>query len=61
MRARVSVILSEEILAKIDAIAVEKQKRSTVIEQALREFVAREESKQTANSAVETSGQKTAA
>ena len=45
MRVRTNIIISEEILAKIDAIAGEKQKRAAVIELALREYVAREESK----------------
>jgi metal-responsive CopG/Arc/MetJ family transcriptional regulator len=37
--------LAEDILAKIDVLAGEKQKRSAVIETALREYIAREESK----------------
>ncbi len=41
-------------MAKIDAIAGEKQKRSLVIETALREYIAREESKAPANLEVET-------
>ena len=45
MRARISLVISEDLLAKVDAIAVDKQKRSTVIERAIREFIAREESK----------------
>ncbi len=45
MRVRASVIIAEDLLAKIDIIAGEKKRRSTVIELALREFVAREESK----------------
>jgi len=45
MRVRTNIILSEDILAKIDLIAGEKQRRSTVIETALREFIEREESK----------------
>ena len=45
MRVRTNIILSEDLLAKIDAIAGDKQKRAAVIETALREFVAREESK----------------
>jgi predicted transcriptional regulator len=45
MRVRTNIILSEDILAKIDLIAGEKQRRATVIETALREFIEREESK----------------
>jgi predicted transcriptional regulator len=45
MRIRTNIIISEEILARIDAIAGEKQKRAAVIELALREYVEREESK----------------
>ena len=45
MRARIALVISEDLLAKVDAIAVDKQKRSAVIERAIREFIAREESK----------------
>lgn len=45
MRIRTNIIIEESLLAKIDIIAGEKQRRSTVIETALREYVAREESK----------------
>ena len=45
MRVRTNIILSEEILARIDALAGEKQKRAAVIETALREYADREESK----------------
>ena len=45
MRIRTNIILAEDILAKIDVLAGEKQKRSAVIETALREYIAREESK----------------
>ena len=54
MRMRTNIILSEDLLAKIDAIAGEKQRRAAVIEQALREFVAREEAKAPINLEVET-------
>jgi metal-responsive CopG/Arc/MetJ family transcriptional regulator len=54
MRIRTNIILAEDILAKIDAIAGEKQKRSLVIETALREYIAREESKAPIDSGVET-------
>ncbi|MCW5962055.1 MAG: hypothetical protein KIS76_17970 [Pyrinomonadaceae bacterium] len=45
MRTRTSLIIEEEILAKIDIIAEEKNKRAAVIEKALLEFIAREEKK----------------
>ena len=54
MRIRTNIILAEDILAKIDAIAGEKQKRSLVIETALLEYIAREESKAPASLEVET-------
>ena len=41
-------------MAKIDAIAGEKQKRSITIETALREYIAREESKAPTNPDIET-------
>ncbi len=45
MRIRTNIILEEELLVKIDAIAGEKHKRAAVIETALREYIAREEKK----------------
>ncbi len=45
MRTRTNLIIEEEILAKIDIIAEEKNKRAAVIERALLEFIAREEKK----------------
>ncbi|MGI8638470.1 MAG: hypothetical protein ACR2MG_00730 [Pyrinomonadaceae bacterium] len=54
MRVRTNIILAEDILAKIDAIAGEKQKRSITIETALREYIAREESKAPTNPDIET-------
>lgn len=45
MRVRTNIIIEESILAKIDAIAVEKHKRAAIIEKALLEFIAREEKK----------------
>ena len=53
MRIRTNIILAEDILAKIDVIAGEKQKRSAVIETALREYIAREESKAPADNGSE--------
>lgn len=46
MRIRTSLILEEELMNKIDQIAGEKQRRSIVVETALREYIAREERKQ---------------
>jgi len=53
MRVRTNIILSEDLLAKIDLIAGEKQRRSVIIETALREYVAREESKVLENDDIE--------
>lgn len=39
------MVIAEEVLAKVDVIAGDRQKRSTVIEKAVREFIAREEAK----------------
>jgi metal-responsive CopG/Arc/MetJ family transcriptional regulator len=61
MRIRTNIILAEDILAKIDAIAGEKQKRSLVIETALREYIAREESKAPINPDVEVIGKENGA
>ena len=60
MRVRTNIILSEDLLVKIDALAGEKQKRSAIIETALREYIAREESKAPANFDIEISGKKVA-
>ncbi len=45
-------------MAKIDVLAGEKQKRSAVIETALREYIAREESKAPADNGTEVIGKK---
>ena len=45
MRIRTNLIIEESLLAKIDKIAGDKNKRAAVIETALREFIAREEAK----------------
>lgn len=45
MRVRTNIIIEESLLAKIDQIAGDKLKRANVIETALREFIARNESK----------------
>ena len=49
MRVRTNLIIEESLLAKIDRIAVDKNKRAAVIETALREFIAREEAKEASN------------
>ena len=49
MRIRTNLIIEESLLAKIDAIAGDKNKRAAVIETALREFIAREEAKDADN------------
>ena len=49
MRIRTNLIIEEDLLKKIDAIAGEKHKRAAVIETALREFIAREEIKEANN------------
>jgi len=58
MRVRTNLIIEESLLAKIDAIAGDKNKRAAVIETALREFIAREEVKEAANPQPETVGKK---
>ena len=56
MRTRTNLIIEEEILAKIDAIAGEKNKRAAVIEKALLEFIAREEKKEAGKPKTEEAG-----
>lgn len=58
MRTRTNLIIEEEILAKIDAIAGEKNKRAAVIEKALLEFIAREEKKEAKNPKPEMTAEK---
>ncbi len=60
MRVRTNIILAEEILKKIDIIAGEKHKRAAVIETALLEFIAREESKAPVNQDIEVTDKKVA-
>ena len=52
MRVRTNLIIEESVLAKIDVIAGEKHKRAAIIEKALLEFIAREESKAPAETEV---------
>lgn len=49
MRIRTNLIIEEALLAKIDVIAGDKNKRAAVIETALREFIEREEIKEANN------------
>jgi predicted transcriptional regulator len=44
MRIRTQLIIADDVLAKIDEIAGEKHRRAIVVETALREYIAREES-----------------
>jgi len=61
MRTRTNLIIEESILAKIDAIAGEKQKRAAIIETALLEYIAREESKAPKDIDIEVTDKKTRA
>ena len=61
MRARVNLIIEESTLAKIDQIAGEKNKRAAIVEQALLEFIAREEKKPNSRLNAEAVHPKTAA
>jgi metal-responsive CopG/Arc/MetJ family transcriptional regulator len=51
MRVRTSLIIEEALLAQIDELAGEKHRRATVVEAALREYIARESVKTAAKSA----------
>lgn len=42
MKVRTSVTLPKDLLAKVDAIAGKKHKRSSIVEAALRDYVAKE-------------------
>jgi metal-responsive CopG/Arc/MetJ family transcriptional regulator len=57
MRIRTNIIIEESLLAKIDEIAGDKQKRTNIIETALLEFIARNESKVIDSLNVETAHQ----
>ena len=54
MRVRTNIIIEETLLAKIDEIAGDKLKRASIIETALREFIARNESKTLSKAEVKT-------
>jgi metal-responsive CopG/Arc/MetJ family transcriptional regulator len=49
MRIRTNLIIEETLLAKIDRLAGDKNKRAATIETALREYIEREEAKEAAN------------
>jgi metal-responsive CopG/Arc/MetJ family transcriptional regulator len=49
MRIKTNIIIEEEVMKQIDAIAGDKPKRAAVVEQALREFIARHEKKAAKN------------
>ncbi len=53
MRIRTNLIIEESLLAKIDVIAGDKNKRAVTIETALREYIEREEAKAPIDSEVE--------
>ena len=53
MRIRTNLIIEETLLAKIDRLAGDKNKRAATIETALREYIEREEIKIAANPPVE--------
>ena len=61
MRIRTNLIIEEDILKKIDAIAGEKHKRAAVIETALLEYIAREEIKEANNPKPEVAPEKAGA
>jgi metal-responsive CopG/Arc/MetJ family transcriptional regulator len=58
MRVRTNLIIEESLLAKIDAIAGDKNKRAATIETALKEFIAREEIKEANNPKTEVAPEK---
>jgi len=45
MRIRTQLIISDDVMARIDEIAGEKHRRAIVVETALREYIAREDKK----------------
>lgn len=53
MRIRTQLIISDDVMARIDEIAGEKHRRAIVVEQALREFIARQDAKPKAAPAVD--------
>lgn len=53
MKVRTSVTLPRELLIKLDALAGKKHKRSEIVESALRDYVAKEKSKDSNNRDIE--------
>jgi metal-responsive CopG/Arc/MetJ family transcriptional regulator len=45
MRARIALVIEEDLLAKVDVIAGDKLRRSATIVKAITEFIKREEAK----------------
>ena len=58
MRIRTNLIIEENLLKKIDAIAGDKNKRAATIETALKEFIEREEIKEANNPKTEVVSEK---
>jgi len=42
---RIQLVIDEDVMAKIDEIAGERHRRAIVVDQALREFIEREDAK----------------
>jgi metal-responsive CopG/Arc/MetJ family transcriptional regulator len=61
MRIRTNLIIEETLLAKIDRLAGDKNKRAATIETALREYIEREEAKEAANPTAEVVSEKAGA
>ena len=59
MRARIPLIIEQDLLTKIDVITGDQKKRSSVIEKAVREFIEREEAKGVNTTKVAVVGAKT--
>jgi len=60
MRIRTNLIIEEALLAKIDQLGGDKNKRAATIETALREFIEREEAKAANEPKTEIAGEKAA-
>ena len=60
MRTRVNLIIEESLLAKIDRLGGDKNKRAATIETALREYIEREEIKLANNPPPEVPSEKNA-
>ena len=60
MRVRTQLIISDDLLARIDEIAGEKHRRAIIIETALREYIEREDRKKPAKPASPPAAEKAA-